>query len=375
MISKGSLGLVIPAFALGGYLLIAKDFKTIVSVKWLFAIPILAIIIYPFLKGVYDEFGTEGIKFYFWSNYIDRIRGDYSHNRHDYLFSVHTLLYLFLPWSIYTFMAFFRDFVNWKKGGFRINNKMDGLFYSGIIILGLIVCISSQQAPHYLLPVIPFISILTARFIVDVSNPERPGDERYYKIMIITRNIVIIALCFASMLVLYFLLPLKGPIIFICIGIIIILLIYSLLNIKSRRGRVLIPLMFSIILTAFVSNAVYMPAAMKHQGFIQASYLFNRIATDDSKLYTFDYTQYETYFYPKNVSELLLPENLEETLRKGNCWVITSETGYKTISDSGNVEIKEKYNFPHVRLTNISFRFLNPATRGKTLSNAYLIRI
>ena len=135
MISKGSLGLVIPAFALGGYLLIAKDFKAIVTVKWLFAIPILAIIIYPFLKGVYDVFGTEGIKFYFWSNYIDRIRGDYSHNRHDYLFSVHTLLYLFLPWSIYTFMAFFRDLVNWKKGGFRINNKMDGLFYSGIIIL------------------------------------------------------------------------------------------------------------------------------------------------------------------------------------------------------------------------------------------------
>jgi len=375
MISKGALGLAIPAFAIGGYLLIKRDFKNFFSLKWLLAIPILAVILYPFLKGVYDQFGKEGIIFYFWSNNIDRIKGDYSQGRHDYLFSVHTLLYLFLPWSVFSFMAFFRDFKHWWKSKFRISNHFDGLFYSVILVLALIVSVSSQQAPHYLLPLIPFISILTARFITGVCTSEERSHRSYLKTMIIIRNLVVAMLSLASVAVAFYFLPVKKPLIIIMLCIMLVLIIYSSLFIKESPGRLVIPLLISIILTAFVTNTVYMPAAMKHHGFIQASYLYNDLASPGEILYTLDYYQFETYFYPDPVSELLYYEQLNEVLAKGNCWIVTPESGYKAILDSGVARLKEKHVLQHVQLTNISFRFLNPATRAETLSDVYLLRI
>jgi 4-amino-4-deoxy-L-arabinose transferase-like glycosyltransferase len=68
MISKGFIGLIVPLFAIAGYLMVKRDFRAMFSLKWLAGIPVLIIILYPALKGLYDQFGMSGIKFYFWSN-------------------------------------------------------------------------------------------------------------------------------------------------------------------------------------------------------------------------------------------------------------------------------------------------------------------
>ena len=78
MISKGVIGLVVPVFAIAGFLIMKKDFRTLFSLKWLAGLAILILILYPTLKGLFDQFGITGLKFYFWSNNIDRIRGVYS---------------------------------------------------------------------------------------------------------------------------------------------------------------------------------------------------------------------------------------------------------------------------------------------------------
>jgi hypothetical protein len=374
MISKGALGLAIPVFTIGGYLLFKKDFRTLFSIIWLAGIPVIMLIIYPALKGVYDQFGIEGLKFYFWSNNIDRIKGDYSQGRHDYFFVIHTLIYFFLPWSLYSFSAFVKDFRVWRNSGFKFENKKDALNYSGIVFLALIISVSSQQAPHYLLPIIPFVSILTARFINDLTSSDL--FPLTFKWMLYIRTFIVITLSVISLTLITYFFPTRNLIIWIPVLFMFLLLIYSYKHLKSKIQKLILPPVISMLITGFVANTVYMPEVPGSHGYIQASLLFNKLASDDTKLFTYDYyLQYETYFYPKIVSGIVYPDELKEVLSDGSCWFITTEKGYKEIETINKSSLAEIHEFPHKRVTNITLDFLNPATRYKDVSKVYLLKI
>ncbi len=373
MISKGSLGLAIPIFAIGGYLALNKYYKALFSLKWLAGIPIILLITYPALKGVVDQFGAEGLRFYFWANNIDRIKGDYTQGQHDYFFVIHTLIYFFLPWSFYSFAAFIKDVRIWKKSGYKSENKKDALSYSVIVILALIVSVSSQQAPHYLLPLVPFVSILTARFIIDISDSDQ--FRKTYEWMLFFRTFVVIALSLASLLLITFLFPNHNLIIWITLLIMLSLLALSFVYLKSKINKLIIPPAIAMLINGFTFNTVYMPEISEYHGYIQASYLFNKLAPDDAKLNTYDYLQFETYFYPKNVSRIVYPENLDKALTDTPSWFITSEKGNKEIHEKKKSSLSVIHVFPHKRVTNITLNFLNPATRDKDLEKVYLLKI
>ncbi len=118
-----------------------------------------------------------------------------------------------------------------------------------------------------------------------------------------------------------------------------------------------------------------MPSALKYHGPIQASYLYNRIAPDNSILFTYDYPNFETYFYPKNISGIVYKEQLGNLLSEGSCWFITSEEGFKEIRDFDEAIITEQHSFPYKKLTPLSLKFLNPKTRKTSLQNIYLLKI
>lgn len=374
MISKGILGLAIPIFAIAGYLIVKRDFRTFFSPRWFLAIPILIIFLYPALKGSYDQFGLQGLKFYFWSNNIDRIRGDYSGGGHDYTFCLHTLAYIFMPWSLYTFSAFVRDWRILKNHRFVINNIHSVYCYSAIIIYLLIISVSSQQAPHYLLPVIPFIAIITAKFINDVSSTDL--FPRTFRLMLVFRNLIVFLLWLLVIIVITYFFPTKNLLILLTLLFMFFLLVISFIRLKSKAEKLIIPPLIAILALGFTANTVYMPSALKYHGPIQASYLFNKLASDDAKLYTFNYYQFETYFYPKIVSEFIGKDQLKDIISKESCWIITDEQGFKEIksNDDGSI-ISAQYIFPYKKLTNLSYRFLNPVTRKSDLSEIYLLKI
>ena len=373
MISKGLIGLAVPVIAVTGFLIMKRDFRTLFSIKWLAGLPILMIILYPTLKGLYDQFGFDGLKFYFWSNNVDRIRGDYSGDKHDYFFFLHTMAYIFVPWSLYTFSAFVKDFRTWWKNRFIIDNIKSAYCYSVVIILGTVISISSQQSPHYLLVVIPFVSVITAKFLNDLSCSDLY--PKTFKWMLIFRNIIVILIWPMALIMITYFFPTRSLLIWIPILLLFFLLVYSYLKLKTKFQKLVIPLLITILAVSFVANTNYMPRAIKYHGPIQASYLYNRIAPDNSILYTYDYPHRETYFYPKNISLLVYKEGLRDVLSGGSCWLITSEAGYNEVKGFNKDIITEQHIFPYKKLTNISLKFLNPKTRETTLQNIYLLKI
>jgi 4-amino-4-deoxy-L-arabinose transferase-like glycosyltransferase len=373
MISKGVIGLIVPVISIAGFLIMKKDYRTLFSIKWLAGVPVLLLILYPTLKGLYDQFGSTGLEFYFWSNNIDRVRGVYTSGGHDYFFYFHTLAYLFLPWALFAYTAFIKDLRIWWNRRLSILNVESAYCYSPVIFLAIIICSSSQQSPHYLLPTIPFVSILTAGLIKDVAFDDLY--PRTYKLMLIFRTIIVALIWFLAFIMIVYFFPTRNLLIWIPVLLLFVLIIYSYLRLKSKIQKLIIPALISILALSFVANIVYMPSALKYHGPIQASYLYNRLANDDSKLYTYDYSQFETYFYPKNVSSIVYKEQLKGILANGHCWFITSEKGYTEIKSFNESIILEKYVFPYKKLTNISLKFLNPKTRESSLTNMYLLKI
>jgi hypothetical protein len=373
MISKGMIGLAIPVFSVGGYLVTKKDFRTLFSVRWLAGIPILLLILYPVLKGLFDQFGSDGLKFYFWSNQVDRMLGSYTNNKADYTFFLHTLILIFMPWSLYAYTAFFMDIRKWIGNRFSLGDARMAYAYPAVIITALLISVSDQQSPHYLLPIIPLISIITARCIQDVSFSGRfPRTYKWMKAVVLITLVLVWPLIF--LMTLYFF-PTRNLLIWIPIGILIFLLIFSYLRLQSKIQQLVVPLLATTLALAFVANTVYMPRTLKYHGLLQACYAFNRLATDGAVLYTYDSQQSETYFYPKNVSNFVYESQLSEILSEDSSWFITSERGYQDILSINDTIITQEQVFPYKRFKNVSFRFLNPKTREETLQNIYLIKI
>ncbi len=373
MISKGLPGIIVPVFALAGYLIYKRDFHSLFSIRWIAGIPIIALILYPALKGAYDQFGPESIRFYFWANNIDRIKGDYTAGKHDYLFYIHTLAYVFLPWSLYSFTAIINDFKRWKRSGFRSANPKDAITYSAVVLFGIIITLSSQQSPHYLLPAIPFFAIITARMLDRISFSN--DNSLTYRILLISGIVIACLLTLASMLMITYFFPVSNVFLAIFTTIVLFLYAFIYMRYKERIQLLIIPSFISISVLSFISNTVYMPSALKYCGPIHASYCYNKLSSDGEKLYTYDYTQYETYFFPERVSERIGAGELAKILNEDSCWLITTGKGLTDLRELNNSVIEAGYCFPHKKLTNISLKFLNPATREQTLTWMYLIHI
>jgi hypothetical protein len=154
-----------------------------------------------------------------------------------------------------------------------------------------------------------------------------------------------------------------------------ILLIYSYFRLNTRVQKLIIPPLITILVLSFVANTVYMPSAVKYHGPIEASYLYNALASDSETLYTYKYPHFETYFYPKNVSRYIEKDQLSNILSKETCWIITDEDGLKEVLSFDDSVVSDQFNFPYMKLTNISFRFLNPKSRESALSKTYLLKI
>lgn len=151
-------------------------------------------------------------------------------------------------------------------------------------------------------------------------------------------------------------------------------LIMSFNRKMSGIFKLLAPLTVTILALGFVSNTNYMPSSLKYHGAIQASYKYNTVASEDEILYTYAYPDFETCFYPKKASVWVYDEQVQTMFDNGPAWIITNQEGYDTILNLYSGRVESRYDFPHKRLTNISFKFLNPKTREGELGKIYLLK-
>ena len=142
-----------------------RSYRFLFDYRWFLGIILAFAVASPALIGLMNQFGWDGIRFFFWENNVGRITGSYVKAVNDPIFYIHTLLYIFLPWVLLFYISVYSEFKMLVKNKFRSNEYFT---LTGIWIFFIIISASKNQVPNYIFSIMPLIAVLTAKW-VDIS--------------------------------------------------------------------------------------------------------------------------------------------------------------------------------------------------------------
>ena len=367
MLSKGPIGAAIPAFAVVGHILLKRDFKFIFDYRWFVGIALAFLVASPAMIGLMNQFGWEGIWFFFWENNVGRITGSYLKSINDPFYYFHNLLYLFIPRSLLFFTSVFLEFKMLIKNKFRSNEYFT---FTGIWIFFIILSSASFQLPNYIFSIIPLVAVLTAKW-VDISLDQKPN---LFRTFFTIQNVVVTLLWVLIFILAIYLFPFPKWYFWLLIVFSLFITAFIYFKTDNLLARIILPTIVVFTCFSFLLNTHVFPYMFSFQAPPKAARYFNENANEGDKLYNYKYGQYELYFYSEpQATELDSITDVVSVIEKKGSWIFTNPDGFAEI-DSLQVEIDTIIEYKHLPL-NRGGRFLNPKTRDEILKPMYLIKL
>jgi 4-amino-4-deoxy-L-arabinose transferase-like glycosyltransferase len=156
-----------------------RDWRRLVSTKWLLALALSFVFALPELIALYLQFdrhpekvvfghaGVSGIRFFLWDSQFGRLfnSGPITSNSHHHFYFVHTFLWAALPWTL-LFIAAVALFVRRRRQLPESEVRPFVVLSMSFFIPLFFFSLSGFQLDHYLDIVLPFAAILSARFFL-----------------------------------------------------------------------------------------------------------------------------------------------------------------------------------------------------------------
>lgn len=367
MISKGPIGIFVPAMAVMSHLLYTRRIKNIFSYKVIVGAFVCIFILAIGLVGQFQQFGWEALIFFFWENNAGRISGEIAGKGPDYFFYFHTALYMYMPWAILFFVCWFFEI----KELFKKNNTE---LYSlgGIFFYWIIISVSHAQAPHYFMVLSPLMSVLSAKWLVRFFEPGKFMGMK--KTVSIIQYFTISVIWLLTILLCVHCFPTQN--IWFWWGLIVLFILLFVPGEKNQFVLIVRRSAISIVALAFAVNVHLLPTIFKYQSVIPACNVFNELAEDGKMLNTYNSEFFEPFFYSKKSGHAFFElEDMKKYLaNKHEEWFYTNEKGLKELKKSG-LKMEVVSTFKHRGMAKLTPKFLNPATRQKSLMNKYLVKV
>lgn len=378
VMTKGIFALIPLIAAIGGELIIKKQWKTIANPIWLIALLLILIFITPELYALYMQFdmhpekvvfgktNVSGLKFFFWDSQFGRFfnTGPIVIGTGEKTFFLHTILWAFLPWSVLFYIA---SFLKIKRNFKLINQKEE--FYSlfATLVTILVFSLSKFQLAHYTNIVFPFMAIITADFIYKLKSKYQNLQKTYT-----ISQYIIITVALAFIPILLFVLQPKFNVSFLVIILLSLFLFYKIKT--SEKEPIKKVFYFSVVaycvLYGFLFSHFY-PALLQYQGDIFAARFVNKNYHEDIYCIGHTKTHFGYEFYANKPLKKIEVNNLTKYSNK----VFFVNQDEKKLLDKKNITFtidKEFYFYP---ITRLKGKFLNKNTRNSTLEKRYLIRL
>ena len=123
----------------------------------------------PVLFAYYHQFGEEGLRFILFNQSFNRLTASgFEETSPDYLFFFHTLLWVFLPFSLAFYVGVFDRSYFFIKNKFRKTEGNEFLTLGGFWLVMLLFSASKFKLPHYLNGLIAVLSIFTAAYLFKI---------------------------------------------------------------------------------------------------------------------------------------------------------------------------------------------------------------
>lgn len=389
LMTKGVFVLIPIGAGLVLHWILTGHWRELLKPRWCLAIALSFFFTVPEIYSLYQQFdlhpekvvfgqtGVSGIRFFFWDSQFGRffntgpIKGE-----GDPFFFVHTLLWAFIPWSL----PLYAGIGNALATLFRHRNQFFSQPGPEYVSLGsgiatfVLFSLSGFQLPHYLNIVFPFFAILTAQFLVGL----KPVALRRWTVAQTIIGLLLIA-------VMAWLLNLVQPeynklaLAFVLAGAVATFLLFRRNNLLGIAGR-MTGVMF-VLITAL--NLFLYPTFLRYQaGSAAADYVNTQptMASQPTILYEpgtgtggGSFWSYE--FYAQAPTRYARTDSaLRVQTQKTSRQVFTSAELADSLSHRG-FSVRTLAVFPYYHVSQLTYDFLNPATRSKTLSAYVLVSI
>ena len=367
ILSKGPIGAAIPAFAVIGHILLKRDYRFLFDYRWFVGAILSFAVASPALIGLMNQFGWDGIRFFFWENNIGRITGSYVEAVNDPFFYVHTLLYVFLPWVLVFIIAVFSEFRMLVKNRF-ISDEYFTL--SGIWIFYIIISVSKNQVPNYIFSIVPLIAVLTAKWI-DIAVRNK---MKLFKVLNTTQSFVTILIWLMIFVLAFYLFPLP-KLYYLVIAITgIVFSFWIIIKADDKLVRLISPTLIAFGCLMLLLNTNVFPYIFSFQAPPKAARYYTENVPKTDKLYNYKYGQYELFFYSEpQATQIKTVEELKKVAETKGNWIFTDPEGLAVI-DSLKIQPDTLIEYRHLYL-NKGGLFINPKTRDEVLQPMYLLKL
>jgi 4-amino-4-deoxy-L-arabinose transferase-like glycosyltransferase len=377
VMTKG-LFTLIPIFgAVAGELLLKRNFRLILSIRWILSLAFIILFITPELYALYHQFdshpekivfgrtGVSGIQFFLWDSQFGRffntgpIKGS-----GDPFFFLHTLLWAFIPWSMAMYYAFFKKIIRNIR---KVDREDEFYTISGSVLALLVFSLSGFQLPHYTNIIFPLLAILTADWIHRMT---RGREFQYFRITQLFTVFLILAL----LIIIQILFRPAGPYIlalfaFVGTGILIVPVLRSRMK---GKWKIVYASALVAILVNFYLNLLFYPDLLQYQSGTQVARYANQHFPEHD-IRSLGVLTFTTHFYADNEVRQRDVSTLQEDLRAGEYLIFTSEPYLDSLRMS-NIEFEVVKQFYHYHTTMVTGTFLNHKTRHEALRKNYLLR-
>ena len=364
-------GIFIAAIVASGFIaewIIKKKWNEFRNPRWWLAIFLLLLFITPELICLYIQFDrhpekliyghthVSGIRFFFWDSQFGRflntgpIRGE-----GDLLFYTHTLIWSFLPWSVFVLLLIVSRIKNIRRSTDSVTDYIcPVIFVTGFIIFSL----SQFQLPHYLNILYPFLSIMVSHFLINLNGPV------YHKTISYTQNILyILFFSFCIVLTIFFGLH---PLFLICL----VLLTVALVVYRFFPGNQLVNIFgrsfLAVLAVSLFLNFLVYPEIFNYQSGMKAA-SFLKKNNQSEPVYTFSELIPEFAFEFYSAQPVYLIKQSELYTLKGNIRVFAPKIKIDSLRNEGFI-IQDTLSFPHFHISKLNGTFLDSRTRARAIT-------
>ncbi|MCF8465251.1 MAG: glycosyltransferase family 39 protein [Flavobacteriales bacterium] len=361
MLTKGPIGLMMPALAVGGHVLLKRQWKLLIDWRWVILLFLVSILLIPMSIGLYNQYGSDGLKFYFWTQSFGRITGENVwRNDTSPLFFTHIFLWSFLPWTLLGIAALLTELKNVRNG---ICDKSAELYLvSGIVLVWVALSLSKFKLPHYIFVVYPLIAILTAKYLHRVKHEVIWG-----RIQLTLSSVVTLAM--ASLL--WYCFPNGG--LWIPVLLVIISLVSSIYFFKAKGiSKIVIPTFICAIAIGLGLNLHFYPQLLPYQANAQVGKWVVEKELSDNEFFGFSTGGRSLDFYAQRI----IPWKQDaastiESIHPGAV-VYANEARYQELISFG-MKPKRDSLLQNFEVQNLNLKFLDPKTREQALKKNYLL--
>ncbi len=174
MMSKGLLAVVLPASVVGGYVLMTWDWAILKRMRFPSGLLVFFIVSAPWFIFMTAKFGLAYPKSFFIYHHFERMAGMIKKPNNTFDLYIQQIMYATFPWSAFLPVALLR-FLTYTSEDLLGRTRKNLMVFLCFAMPYIFFTFSSTKFNHYIFPVVPFLAIMVAYYLHQVtSRPESP---------------------------------------------------------------------------------------------------------------------------------------------------------------------------------------------------------